>query len=311
MRFGWPYYVALCRVVEGGVATTREAASHTLEALPRFTLPPLKLDKMPVEGRRFLRHERVDPPMMLFLDQELQALKGIQPTQYGTSLIVRSSTDPQRARPRRASRMLVAPPVPMHFASLHGVFDQLSSATRYPPEGLRGFSRPDLKIQHNYSNTPQHVQVNPNRPEQPDPELRYYPDPAASLLVLALKRPELGASSGWLSEPLVIGTNAGKTWPDAIPVLLEVEAAEKESKDTLRLLDGGMRNAGGPAVKVVRCMLQPGEDVELRAWFVPSVGQLANWFQPVLVEQEGRCCQRADRCGRLSILDIRPAPLLP
>ena len=39
--------------------------------------------------------------------------------------------------------------------------------------------------------------------------------------------------------------------------------------------------SGGPAVRVVRCLLQPGEDVELRAWFVPTVGQLANWFDAV------------------------------
>jgi hypothetical protein len=33
-------------------------------------------------------------------------------------------------------------------------------------------------------------------------------------------------------------------------------------------------------------------------------------IQPVFVEQEGWCCQRADRCGRLAVLDIRSAHLL-
>ncbi|MGY4505796.1 hypothetical protein ACVWYH_009753 [Bradyrhizobium sp. GM24.11] len=282
LRFGWPYYVALCRVVEGGVSITREAASHALKGLPRFSLPSAKLNETPVEGRRFLRHEKVDAPMMLFLDQELQTLKGIKPTQYGTSLVVRSSNQSQRARPRQTSRLLVAPPVPMHFATLHGVFDHLDSATRYPPEGLRGFSRPDLKASHRNTNTPQHVTAISHRPEQPDPELRYYPDPAASLLVLALKRPESDADQGWLGEPLVVAVRAGKTWPDAFPVLIELHAAERGSKNTVRLLDGGMRNsAGSPGIKIVRCMLQPGEDVELQAWFVPTVGQLANWFDNV------------------------------
>jgi hypothetical protein len=172
----------------------------------------------------------------------------------------------------------------MHFASLHGVFDHVSSATKYPPEGLRGFSRPDLKRSHNNADTPQYIGVTPHRPEQPDPELRYYPDPAASLLVLALKQPESEPSSGWLGDPFVVSTNAGMQWPDAVPVLLELEAIEKGAKDSLRLLDGGTRSAGGtggPAVRVVRCMLQPGEDVEVLAWFVPTVGQLANWFDGI------------------------------
>lgn len=282
LRLGWPYYVTVIRVVEGGVSTTREGAAQVLKTLPGFSMPAAKLGEAPVEGRRFLRHEKVDAPMMLFLDKELHALRGINPTQYGTSMVVRSSGEAHRARPKQTTRLLVAPPVPMHFASLHGVFDHLGSATRYPPEGLRGFSRPDLRASHHDPNTPQYVSAAPHRAEQPDPALRYYPDPAASLLVLALRRPESGAGDGWLGNPLVVPVRAGKTWPDALPALIELQAADKGSKDTLRLMDGGLRNlAGGASVRTVRCLLQPGEDVELQAWFVPTVGQLANWFDNV------------------------------
>lgn len=49
----------------------------------------------------------------------------------------------------------------------------------------------------------------------------------------------------------------------------------------------------GATLHSVQCLLRPGEDVELHAWYIPTIGQLANWFDAVqatalLATHEGR-----------------------
>jgi len=292
LRFGWPYHVALTRVVQGGVALTREESAARLSATTSYALPPTSIARTFADGRRFTRHERVDAPMVLFLENHLRELKGIKPTQHGTSLIVRSSKFPGSARPKRTHRILAPPPVPMHFAGLHGVFDHLGVTEKHPPEGLQGFTRPDANRTGNDPLKPQHISPTRKRPETADPELRYYPDPAASYLALALKRPETGPDEPWLHDPLILHVASG-TWPESTPVRVECVAADEGEQNSLQLRNLGQISYGGATLLSVQCLLRPGEDVELQAWYIPTIGQLANWFDAVqaaalLATHEGR-----------------------
>jgi hypothetical protein len=280
LRFGWPYHVALARVVQGGVALTREEAGVRLSATASYALPPTSVGNTAIDGRRFTRHERVDAPMVLFLEEHLRELKGIKPTQHGTWLIVRSSHLAASARPKCTHRILAPPPVPMHFASLHGVFDHLTENVKRPPEGLQGFTRPDVKRTGNDPSKPQHIRPSARRAEAADPELRYYPDPAASYLALALKRPETGDDEPWLHDPLILHVAPG-TWPSSTPVRLECIAADEAEENSLQLRDLGQISYAGATLRSVQCLLRPGEDIELHAWYIPTIGQLANWFDAV------------------------------
>jgi hypothetical protein len=96
----------------------------------------------------------------------------------------------------------------------------------------------------------------------------YYPDPAASLMVLRLAHP--GQSEAWFGEPLVVPVGAD-LYPDAFPVRLEFRATSVR-KDVPRLVDGGAISLRAPGLdaatpsipaRSVSVTLAPGETATL------------------------------------------------
>src|SRR5262249_4031657 len=143
----------------------------------------------------------------------------------------------------------------------------------------------------------------------------YYPDPAASFLVLRLKR--LGSDADWLDEPPLVVPLHGQglgTWPDPLPVHIELRAgpdrnlADTQGNARARLIqlepspiryltqNGGWTDGSpsdGIAVRSIVITLAPGEQAGLAAWLVPTVDQLEQWFDlcrsmSTLAEAEGK-----------------------
>ncbi|MER2252887.1 hypothetical protein ABS772_23490 [Methylorubrum podarium] len=141
-RFGWPYRFGVRPQLAGGVALSLKEATALYDDghLHRFALPKTRDGST---GRRVLRHERIEGPVIATSLSILQRdVRGPQET--ATELVVRSqASEPQPgASPTYAPlgrltthRILVPPPVSLDFADRHDMFEPKPG--REPPGGLR------------------------------------------------------------------------------------------------------------------------------------------------------------------------------
>ena len=311
MRFGWPYRVGVRRVFPGGVCVSlADAAARYADGRGHVCLPALTVVQDPKlgpdgsvqrqGGRRLLRHERVEVPLLAMLDGDAADLYGRMPGQGAGQAIVRTDPSTELAMPRVARRILAAPNVPLHFATLHDAFrdarHEPGSKRKVPAGGpldgrLRGGDGQPLRIDL------EHRIVQPTRttsspecgcdPTSEAPDLLpepVYPDPAASIMVLRLRSP-LGPDA-WLEEPIAIPIRG--RWPDVSPVLVELRAglparATRINYKGTASLGGLVSKLSGGALTahVVEAVLRPAEDLVLDAWCVPTIEQLAGWFDVV------------------------------
>jgi hypothetical protein len=116
----------------------------------------------------------------------------------------------------------------------------------------------------------------------------YYPDPAATSLIVAVRR--AGRSSQYLDgRPLEVPLYgpAGK-FPDIAPVTFNFEAQENPRGFELKQSDvvslAGVQNVDVVSlagVQNVNVSLHPGEHFKIDLWCVPSQAQLTGWFDAI------------------------------
>jgi hypothetical protein len=294
LRFGWPYYAALAQVFEGGGCANTHQTASVVSGNPSLAFPDIGKN-----GRRFLRHERVNAPMVLVLESDVHMLGGLRPPQRGPDMYVRTLAD-KKLNPLSSRRLFAPPPVPLQFAMLHDVLRDLGSKVGIPRQGLKGMALLGKKD----DPLPSRARVGSASGDEYKGS-RYYPDPAASVLVLGLKLPaEKGVvTTAFVEEPVVIPFGActwpdkgsvppASIWPDVVPVLVEVKAVEKAPQGPrigsarMQWLGRGEKlsnreTPGAVQVLAVEIQLGRGEDLLLQAWCVPTINQLADWFDAV------------------------------
>ena len=297
MRFGWPYRAGLRRVHVGGVALTLAEAAEAY-AQPGASLPSK------ASGRRLLRHERVGPPSLGMTIAEHRRPPGPVPAQAPGHAVIRTALGKHAefGTPHRTVRMLLPPSVGLDFASLHDVFSAAHGGPG-PPPGARARLRPEGDEAKNQAVAVLDVER---------PGLPAYPDPAASTMVLRLRRPDDPA--GWLDDPVIIPIAGTGGYPDILPIRIEiVRGASRHLRATgqawlgpgERLIRDTVEAIAyrGLPVATVELALRPGEDVQLDAWCVPTIDQLVDWFDVVesacvLATQAGSGRDVAQRCAR-------------
>lgn len=303
LTFGAPYHLGLRRGYQGGVVLPL-AEAEELYGTGRLALPPAK-----ERGRRFLRHERLSAPVLAV------------PSGGGDAADPTDAPKVRRAG-QRVGRVILPPAVPLDFAALHGVFrgaateavrvrlptrqDERTSVVR-PRDGLREVHLDGHALPPPAKEGPKRFEVRGPGNPKPVRDLPWYPDPAASLLVLALALPREGRDAppaSWVLPPMVLPVGAGGGawggWPERLPVRLDlvgVAPGMVRPGNRLRVrppgwlgrgevfhaTERGAREAGGTAVpaRLVELLLEPGEVFELHAWFVPTIRDLAAIFDPV------------------------------
>ncbi|MER9119857.1 hypothetical protein NKH93_25090 [Mesorhizobium sp. M0954] len=296
LRFGWPYFAVVAPVFDGGGSVPARQIGVIVDQNRELALPPVKDEG----GRRFLRHERLNAPMVLILESDFNELDKMQPPQRGADMYVRTTSD-GKANVIRSRRLIVPPPVPLQFAMLHDVLRDLGPNVTVPRQGLNGLS---LLGKHD-DNLPSRVRVGSARIEDSQ-RPPYYPDPAASTLMLGLKlQAETGlAELPFVEQPLPIAIGASTwadtglrdmpKWPDILPVHIELkrETAPGNEKRP-RIVPLGPRwlvgkeklvskaQEGAVLVQAAEVHLRPGESLLLQAWLCPTINQLAEWFDAI------------------------------
>jgi hypothetical protein len=298
LRFGWPYYTVLANVFEGGGCATTGEVGEIVGRAPSIALPNAGR-----KGRRFLRHERVNAPMSLIIESDFHELNVMKPPQRSADMYVRTAAD-KKLNVSRSRRLIVPPPVPLQFAMLHDVLRTPGHNIARPRQGLIGLSL----LGHHGDQLPSRVRVG-SAQHAPRSDSLYYPDPAASILVLGLKLPqEKGLDSApFVEHPVAIPIGA-RTWPDAdakpatsnwpdvIPVHIELKTdgdPAPGAKPQPRVVSRGVQwlaasgklasrpEGGAVQVQAVEILLRGGEDLLLQAWCIPTINQLADWFDAI------------------------------
>ncbi|AZO29772.1 hypothetical protein [Mesorhizobium sp. M1B.F.Ca.ET.045.04.1.1] len=298
LRFGWPYFAVVAPVFDGGGSVPTHQVGNIVDKNRKLALPPVTDEG----GRRFLRHERLNAPMVLILESDVRELDKLKPPQRGADMYVRTTSD-GKADVVRSRRLIVPPPVPLQFATLHDVLRDLGPNVTVPSQGLRGLSLLGKRD----DNLPSRVRVGRAGFEDSKRPL-YYPDPAASILMLGLKlQAETGlAELPFVEPPLPITVGASTwpdtgqpdnpKWPDILPVHIELKAetapalrGQKKPRIVAlgpRWLIGNEKlvskaQHGAVQVQAVEVHLCPGESLLLQAWLCPTINQLAEWFDAI------------------------------
>jgi hypothetical protein len=330
LRFGGSYAFGLREVLRGGCAIPLDQAKG---AYSEFAYPASKTELL-----RYLRHERIGGPLVA-VDHQLVVAEfaserhGID----GKLMVVRSLPPGEvapgetwRFEPASTSRVLFAPAVDMKFASRHGalgdkqrqagglldidydaewggfpVFDPKGPAVL---EAVRGYyftheqQTTDKKGNIVNSDSPP-TGISAVRPRVKHGERqvtkRYYPDPAARYMVIALRRPN--DPNGYLLNEAIrvplypqASGNGGLDvpgYPDARPVVLTITRNSAKDAEALTCYNDVRKRAGistddgwrkvkvgkGVATNVV-IELKPGEDFEIETWCLPDEVQLRAWF---------------------------------
>jgi hypothetical protein len=261
-------------------------------------------------------------------NSEKQFCRGLD----GEMMVVRTPTplpspnerqDHWRFQPLQTHRAVCAPGVDFTFAHLHGVFDKVDDPTKksglagvdYDPSrgGFPSIS-PQAPIE---EESIVFAQTDCNQPvasgiaifrarnekftRPTRAEGLYYPDPAARSLVIGLRFPwttDTYLTGAPIVVPVYGGGNSGcspREYPDALPVLITVEAVELGKDGRLTSYQQLEKRAGGKPVRLVpidkrkpatghnvafevTIKLAPAEDFCVDVWALPDIGQLAQWF---------------------------------
>lgn len=388
LLFGGGYHLGLTPRLLGGIARPlaggRVYRQPGTPATQDFGILPARA----AGPRRFLRHERIEAPIIATPEPILaRTFDGIADGLRETSrdVIVRSKRgakdfydplDAARSVEVRTSHRIVVPPsVSAVFVDRHGFFadtTQESDLTPYrgddgyvwngPRDGLRdvdydqetggfpvfGFSKSSDGGIEAAPNS--HVRPSGDavfRPRSGPAAARrspYYPDPAASFIVVAVRD---AAGRQLRGKPLVVPTRTPDVdYPDVSPLALEVKALGKRSgkaasqerilglhmadgrilrgdailsgkrgRMAVASIDGGdVLKAGGSGVPATRVevALEPGESFEIDVWCLPTVDDLARWFDAVetaaliasLDANGGTCPDCETFKARLDALDL-------
>ena len=337
--FGGGYFFKLAPRYHGGIIRRTIAASAEQN---RYAVLP----SVGAGARRFLRHERIEGPIVTTPLPILARLfdgvvDGLRET--ASNVMVRSKEKKDKKEfeaidgVKSSYRIVVPASVPADFAERHRVFDKTSlqsftdcdgKAWEGPADGLTGidYDQPAGGFPvYGFSATSAgglekitNPQAKPTgdavfRPRQAKSKRRdpYYPDPAASYIVIGLR--DL-AGRMLPGKPLVVPVRpTGVKFPEVRPVAIEIVAQDKRSgkpatqerilglvsdKGLLRgdrcatdtklmpatiQLDGGatIDSSGTVAASHVKVALEPGESFELDVWCAPTVDQLAGWFDAI------------------------------
>ena len=92
LRFGWPYHILLATVFAGGGCAGPSQLNALVKRKSTVALPPVGQ-----YGRRFLRHERLNAPMSLILDNDERTLGQMQPPQRSGDMYVRTMLDTKQS----------------------------------------------------------------------------------------------------------------------------------------------------------------------------------------------------------------------
>jgi hypothetical protein len=269
LRFGAHYRFALRAVYGGGISLPLGVARNLYndcnsnlhddcDAKPPLVIPAAQC-ALPMSFRRFLRHERIDAPLLL-LPEEV-ALRSHGPMGYESAAhaVIRTVRGDvhNRQQPTVTQRIFVAPGVSHSLAAMHGVFDSCSHAR--PPEGLSaprfgpsGVLRDPLRGGFPMIVTDHITGINgypypagrhtassalgdaaeagdmlysfrPHKPPKRDGReyVAYYPDPAARKFAIGVRF--AGTDTYLRGDPRVIDAQAGGyQYPDTRPLLLTV-----------------------------------------------------------------------------------------
>lgn len=152
LRFGWHYHFGLRSVFAGGVSMPlKDALTHyEFDRGGKLINPPACHDGKRVEGKPYLRYERIDAPTVLVPDALFGALderdtytsvqlRGRFPAPQAARMVVKTVTAPDNRsvlgmpaanlEDKTAGvgfdrRVLLVPSVSLEFATLHGAFDK-------------------------------------------------------------------------------------------------------------------------------------------------------------------------------------------
>jgi hypothetical protein len=357
--FGGGYFFKLAPRYLGGVIRPANTSYDSVKVPPRETFAILPSPK--AGARRFLRHERIEAPIVTtplpILERQFDNIAdGLRET--ASNIVVRSAADkdnPKEFKPYDGSikssyRVVMPPSVSAEFADRHNAFgkgetvngkpvphvaelqiyrDCDQKAWKGPADGLHGidydernggfpvygFSATSVGRQEQVANP----QARPSgdaifRPRQTKSERRdpYYPDPAASYVVIGLR--DL-AGRMLPGDPLVVPVwPSGVAFPHVRPIAIEVVAQHRRSgkpashdrilgllaegkdkilrgsaclspkspKPAMVRLDGKATiDSGTVPASHVKVVLEPGESFEIDVWCVPTVDHLTQWFDAV------------------------------
>ncbi|WP_291387095.1 MULTISPECIES: hypothetical protein [Achromobacter] len=351
LRFGWPYRVGVRAVYAGGISLPLVDARRLYDAETDCPAECLLTLPSPQENRsgirRFTRHERISAPYLLLHENIAQPTTPppLMGYQHAGHAVVRSGLGkiaPDRDHPSETQRIFVPPSVEMHFAAMHGVFDD-NTQDREPPDGLRGvdfdaanggfpfvssqsvegvngqaFNKPrTIRMPASQSSDQRGDAVyreNKKRTPRLGPR-RFYPDPAADYWVVAVRfagtQHYLDGNS--VTKPM---RGPGMAYPHCRPLTLRI-VRNKTPRPQLRLptLDEVITLASSPSGKwpVTNCIelvvaLAPGEDFEVDVWCMPSKKNLADLF--ATVESIGTLALQQARKGQPRETRIEPPAFL-
>ena len=269
LQYGWPYHFGLRPVYVGGVTLPIEYAISRYEknfgsglALPRCE------DK--TAGRRFLRHERVEAPLLTVSPSVARNIKVsntatenvAERDSAGTAnfmLLRRPPADPTDARGYADStfRLLTPPIISLQEAALHGVLDKRPIETFKRKVVVDGnileatVSRPKDGLQSiDFSGTRggfPHLDET-GKPDDRGPaifrygglgsqprKVPFYPDPAAEAWVVVARR--VGSEDYLPGSVQVPVCPEGVKYPDVAPLALEVRRIDQSRKTPLKTID--------------------------------------------------------------------------
>jgi hypothetical protein len=312
LRFGRAYRFGLRTVYAGGLSVPLSYAAQVYDREPGITVPIHAIGEDRA-FRRFLRHERIDPPYLLLPESNALTRNGAMGYEHAAHAIVRTANKygtPQRGLPVSTQRVFAAPAVDLHFVNLHGVFDDYRVS--HPPQGLPGInynralggfpvaaSQRVTGINGEVFAAPPTLSMNAkdqgdlvytSRYNRPNERVKpYYPDPLAKYYVIGIR---IAGTWRYLEgRASVFPVYPGTRYPDARPFTLDIRRADASPRreivprleDVLKIPSGYLNEqAVQPAATL---NLYPGDDFEVDVWCVPEWQDLANYL--ALVEALG------------------------
>ncbi|KAA0574401.1 hypothetical protein FZ983_28120 [Azospirillum sp. B21] len=283
--FGWRYRLGIRAVFVGGGSLPLERAAGRYEREHGGTLalptPPRSPGSAVVAGpdhetgHRFLRHERIDAPMLAISARNVKARwrGGVDSTRKvpldPASRMVLRAVEAEHERgfgTTTARRVLFVPVVAQSFATAHRAFDGVPvvsmNGMNRPRDGLvnvrfnaedgglpyRG--RDDRIVTASVKHEPATPYLSEDRREPLDPvfqvgweadptalrrRLPYYPDPGAMAMAVAVRRrPADGTpvrNHHYLDGTVLVLPlyGLGRRYPDAVPIILDLEHDPDES----------------------------------------------------------------------------------
>jgi hypothetical protein len=268
LRYGWPYHLGLRPVYLGGVILPLELA------IPRYELNFGTGSSLPSPaqhvGRRFLRHERIEAPLLtvpadIANKQTRDSLKD-DPAKddTGATCLLRTSLVNGNGDdgPTSTVRILFPPVMQLEQAALHSVFDndRVETVTFDKPytlvrpiDGLKPLDFTGGRGGVSEGGFPHAVRSDRDKskeargpaifqfadPRKPRP-IPFYPDPAATSYVIAVRRPQ---SDDYLAEPIPVpaypqpGERVKVTYPDVLPLAIEIKKRGERAPPAQRVKD--------------------------------------------------------------------------